>query len=169
MIPGGFKDSNIIAILKSIHILGPNLAKFLKQELETLKHIITEGQGFRSRWLGQENEENVAQTRSCCGWPSSPRQRVSMKPFTQEDKGNDVVHIYDYARTIIYGLTARHAVSLSSSRVYLNLHLIQAMNKYMERIGGLCKRLFARKIRPSVCIFAFENISNWAENCTTQS
>ena len=25
-----------------------------------------------SRWLGQENEENVARTRNYCGWPSSP-------------------------------------------------------------------------------------------------
>ena len=23
------------------------------------------------RWLGRENEENVARTRNCCGWPSS--------------------------------------------------------------------------------------------------
>jgi len=26
------------------------------------------------RWLGRENEENVARTRNCCGWPSSPLQ-----------------------------------------------------------------------------------------------
>ena len=26
-----------------------------------------------SRWLGRENEENVAKTRYCCNWPSSPR------------------------------------------------------------------------------------------------
>jgi len=25
------------------------------------------------RWLGLENEENVARTRNCCGGPSSPR------------------------------------------------------------------------------------------------
>ena len=25
------------------------------------------------RWLGRENEENVARTRDCCGWPSSPK------------------------------------------------------------------------------------------------
>ena len=24
-------------------------------------------------WLGRENEEYVARTRNCCGWPSSPR------------------------------------------------------------------------------------------------
>ena len=24
-----------------------------------------------SRWLGRENEENMARTRNCCGWPSS--------------------------------------------------------------------------------------------------
>ena len=24
------------------------------------------------RWFGRENEDNVARTRSCCGWPSSP-------------------------------------------------------------------------------------------------
>jgi len=24
------------------------------------------------RWLGQEIKDNVAQTRNCCGWPSSP-------------------------------------------------------------------------------------------------
>ena len=24
-----------------------------------------------SRWLGRENKQNVAQTRNCCGWPSS--------------------------------------------------------------------------------------------------
>ena len=29
-----------------------------------------------SRWLGQENEENVARTRNFCGWPSSPRLTV---------------------------------------------------------------------------------------------
>ena len=26
-----------------------------------------------SRWLGRENEKNVARTRNSCGWPSSPR------------------------------------------------------------------------------------------------
>ena len=25
-----------------------------------------------ARWLGRKNEENVARTRCCCGWPSSP-------------------------------------------------------------------------------------------------
>ena len=24
-------------------------------------------------WLGREKKENVARTRNCCGWPSSPR------------------------------------------------------------------------------------------------
>ena len=27
-----------------------------------------------SRWFGREKEENLARTRSCCGWPSSPRK-----------------------------------------------------------------------------------------------
>ena len=27
-------------------------------------------------WLGRDNEENVARTRNCCGWPSSPRSWV---------------------------------------------------------------------------------------------
>jgi len=29
------------------------------------------------RWLGRENEEYVARTRNCCGWPSSPPLPVS--------------------------------------------------------------------------------------------
>ena len=28
-----------------------------------------------SRWLGRENEENVAWTRNCRGWPSYPRTK----------------------------------------------------------------------------------------------
>ena len=29
-----------------------------------------------SRWLGRENEENVARTRNCCGWPFLPCSSV---------------------------------------------------------------------------------------------
>ena len=40
-----------------------------------------------SRWLGRENEENVARARNCCGWPSSPRLRLlSMLPCLQTFK-----------------------------------------------------------------------------------
>ena len=39
-----------------------------------------------SRWLGRENEENVARTRNCCGWPSSP-------PLTNSNKRLDVYWI----------------------------------------------------------------------------
>ena len=35
------------------------------------KNKIMKGRGFW-RWLGQESEVNVAWTRNCCGWPSSP-------------------------------------------------------------------------------------------------
>ena len=28
------------------------------------------------RWLGRENEENVARMRNCCGWPSSPQTHI---------------------------------------------------------------------------------------------
>ena len=34
--------------------------------METLKHIIIEGRGFRGGHV------NVTRTRNCCGWPSSP-------------------------------------------------------------------------------------------------
>ena len=32
------------------------------------------------RWLGQENEKNVARTKNCCGWPSSPSFTISTLP-----------------------------------------------------------------------------------------
>jgi len=35
------------------------------------------------KWLERENEENVARMRNCCGWPSSPRRRVSIKIGTK--------------------------------------------------------------------------------------
>ena len=46
------------------------------KKLETLKHIIIEGRGLQGDF-GLENEENVARTRHCCGWPSSPRPTLS--------------------------------------------------------------------------------------------
>ena len=49
---------------------GPILKnEFYLGELDTLKDNI--GRTRISRWLGRENEENVARTRNCCGWPSS--------------------------------------------------------------------------------------------------
>ena len=48
----------------SIFFLCPDVTRFffiLKDE--TLKKIISEGRGFR-RWLGKENEENVARSRN---------------------------------------------------------------------------------------------------------
>ena len=35
------------------------------------------------RWLGQENEENVARTKNCSGWPFSPPQtnEVSLENY----------------------------------------------------------------------------------------
>ena len=38
--------------------------------LDTLKNNI--GRTKISRWLGRENEENLARNRNCCGWPTSP-------------------------------------------------------------------------------------------------
>ena len=53
----------IIAILQSIHILCPKVGRIYKRI---------------PRWLEQENEDNVAWTRNCCGWPSSPRQHLDL-------------------------------------------------------------------------------------------
>ena len=64
------------------------MARFVKniylQESETLKHI-----NWRtriSRWCERENEENVARTRNCCGWPSSPlypQTKAPLKPINR--------------------------------------------------------------------------------------
>ena len=46
------------------------------------------------RWLGRENEENVARTRNCCGWPFSPHGtvfRIKYILFTRETKYSIVI------------------------------------------------------------------------------
>ena len=51
----------------------PNLTRFLKKIY--LGGLYTKKNSIRtriSRWLGRENEENVAQTRNCCGNLSFP-------------------------------------------------------------------------------------------------
>ena len=53
--------------------LCPNLTRFLKKIY--LGGLYTKKNSIRtriSRWLGRENEENVAQTRNCCGNLSFP-------------------------------------------------------------------------------------------------
>ena len=35
------------------------------------------------RWLGGENEENVARTRNCCGWPSFPLSMLVPLMYSQ--------------------------------------------------------------------------------------
>ena len=54
----------------SIFHLFPNVDRFLKNIL-----IFKEKNTFErtriSRWLGRENEENVARIRNCCGWPKA--------------------------------------------------------------------------------------------------
>ena len=44
-------------------------------EVETLKKNNI-GRTRILRWVGRENEENVARTRNCCGGPSSPRHTL---------------------------------------------------------------------------------------------
>ena len=63
-------------ILQSIHILSPNMARLKKNSsiLENWKLLKHNNRRTRiPRWLGRENEENVARTRNWCGGPSSPR------------------------------------------------------------------------------------------------
>ena len=59
----------------------PSVARFSKNVLSArLRHykkIILEGPRI-SRWLGRENEETLALTRYCCGWPSSPSLTVKI-------------------------------------------------------------------------------------------
>ena len=52
-----------------------NMAKFFKKIVLSgrIRHLKKNNIERTRRWLGLENEENVARTRSCCGWPSSPR------------------------------------------------------------------------------------------------
>ena len=45
-----------------------------------------------SRWLGRENEENVARTRNCCGCPSSP---CLMDPHTSSNLLNYYITMAD--------------------------------------------------------------------------
>ena len=40
-------------------------------------------------WLGRENEENVARTRNCCGWPSSPPWALCPDGAILQDKRED--------------------------------------------------------------------------------
>ena len=70
----GFEDSNIlqslqIAILQSIHILCPNVARFKKNIIffENWKLFIT---------VSKDEDFEVARARNSCGRPSSPRQTV---------------------------------------------------------------------------------------------
>ena len=64
-----FQNDVIIPIFYSMHILCPNVA--LSSRIKNLKTHNKQRTRI-SRWLGQENEENVARTRNYCGWPSSP-------------------------------------------------------------------------------------------------
>ena len=52
-----------------------NVARFLKIVLSSRIGILSQNNRRTRipRWLGQENEENVARTRNCCGCSSSPR------------------------------------------------------------------------------------------------
>ena len=57
----------------------PIVARFLENSFSLENKTLEKdniGRTRISRWLGRENEEKVAWTRNCCGWPSSPRISV---------------------------------------------------------------------------------------------
>ena len=58
---------------------------FSSSRIGHIKKYFFKGRGF-PRWLGQENEENVALTRNCCGWPSSLRQQFSLFNYFMKSK-----------------------------------------------------------------------------------
>ena len=77
----------------SIFLLCPNVALFLKNVFIFKDRTLLKNNIERtriSRWLGQENEENVARTRDWCGWPSSPRWGV----------GGWNIHIKEWKRNL---------------------------------------------------------------------
>ena len=54
--------------------------KFVKKLIFTFNDVLSVRRTRISRWLGRENEENVARTRNYCGCPSSPRSsNLSLK------------------------------------------------------------------------------------------
>ena len=64
-----FDLQNLIFHLCPIRLILKKIV--LSGRIRHFKKIILKGRGLK--WLGQENEENVAGTRNFCGWPSSPR------------------------------------------------------------------------------------------------
>ena len=63
------------------------------------------------RWLGRENEENVARTTNCCGWPSSPRQGLFKKVYF-------IICGLGFEQKIIQSLHICNVFADSKSRVY---------------------------------------------------
>ena len=86
-----------------------------------------------SVWLGRENEENMAWTRNCCGWPSSPpgsyylKKLCSMTIRTSREK-HRICYFLNSFLLKINKITSLNRLNLNANSISVELFSFGFLN-----------------------------------------